>query len=183
MSESAFSDPKMAPEPTALTVPDPSVERLRLIIGAVVIGSGLLFVGLILWASLAHFKTSSDVVAVVGSVTGVVGTVVSAFFGIQASQAQGTQAHLIAQNAQRSAARAQADAGEANRNAAANAERGARGEALAQVVRQARSAVLGSAGAAEDTSFAATPGTHDSAVNSIQEVADFADKMFPENPS
>jgi hypothetical protein len=154
-----------------------------LIIGAGVIGAGLLFVGLIVWAALAHFKTSSDVVAVVGSVTGVVGTVVSAFFGIQASQAQGTQAHLTAENAQRSASRAQADAREASRNATANADRAARGEALAHVVRQVGAAVEGTGATGEDVSFAATPETNAILVNSIKEAAALADQLFPENPS
>jgi hypothetical protein len=180
-SEATSPDLGTSLAPVAPPVPAPSVEPLRMIVGAAVIGAGLLFVGAILWAALAHFKGSSDIVAVVGSVTGVVGTVVSAFFGIQASQAQGTQAQQTAQNAQQAASRAQVDASNARRSAVANAERGARGEALAHVVRRARSAVREAATTAEGTSFAPSPETHATLVNSIEEAAALADQLFPES--
>jgi len=53
--------------------------------GAIVVIAGLAVVVSVFFGALAHYADSKDVVAVVGAVTGVVGTIVTAFFGIHAT--------------------------------------------------------------------------------------------------
>jgi hypothetical protein len=50
-------------------------------------GAAPLFLGVVLVVALCQFDTSQDVVAVVGAFSGVVGTVIGAFFGVQAGSA------------------------------------------------------------------------------------------------
>jgi hypothetical protein len=112
---------------------------------------------------------------VVGAITGVVATVVSAFFGIRTSQVHGTQAHRTARAAQDAADRARVDAAAAHERTTIYAERAAAdgGEALARALREAR--LLAQQPAAADS--------HDALVNSIQEAAARADRLFPPEPA
>ena len=60
--------------------------------GAIVVIAGLAVVVSVFFGALAHYGKSMDVVAVVGAVTGVVGTMVTAFFGIHATARAGRDA-------------------------------------------------------------------------------------------
>jgi uncharacterized protein YacL len=60
--------------------------------GAIVVIAGLAVVVGVFFGALAHFTHSMDVVAVVGAVVGVVGTIVTAFFGIHATAKAGSEA-------------------------------------------------------------------------------------------
>jgi cytochrome bd-type quinol oxidase subunit 1 len=60
--------------------------------GAVVVIVGLLVVAGVFAGALVKFSDSKDVVAVIGAVTGVVGTIVTAFFGIHATASAGADA-------------------------------------------------------------------------------------------
>ncbi len=62
-------------------------DELRIKYGAWLIGFALLFLGVVFVVALSRFKKADDVVAIVGAFTGVVGTVVGAFFGVQVGQA------------------------------------------------------------------------------------------------
>ena len=53
--------------------------------GAIVVLAGLAVVVAAFFGALSHYPDSKDVVAVVGAVTGLVGTIVTAFFGIHAT--------------------------------------------------------------------------------------------------
>jgi hypothetical protein len=60
--------------------------------GAVVIIAGLAVVVGVFLGALTHFTDAKDVTAVVGVITGVVGTIVTAFFGIHATASAGSDA-------------------------------------------------------------------------------------------
>jgi hypothetical protein len=64
----------------------------RGIIGAVVVVAGLLAIGGVFAGTIVKFGDAKDVVAVLGAVTGVIGTVITAFFGIHATAAAGADA-------------------------------------------------------------------------------------------
>ena len=60
--------------------------------GTIVVIAGLAVVVGVFFGALANFTDSKDIVAVVGTVTGVVGTIVTAFFGIHATAKAGSDA-------------------------------------------------------------------------------------------
>lgn len=60
--------------------------------GAIVVIAGLLVVAGAFTGAVLNFNDAKDMVAVLGSVTGVVGTIVTAFFGIHAVASAGTDA-------------------------------------------------------------------------------------------
>jgi hypothetical protein len=60
--------------------------------GVIVVFLGLAVVVGVFFGTLANFTHANDVVAVVGSVTGVVATLVTAFFGIHATAKAGADA-------------------------------------------------------------------------------------------
>ena len=60
--------------------------------GAIVVIAGLAVVVAVFFGALFHYAHSMDVVAVLGAVTGVVGTMVTAFFGIHATARAGSDA-------------------------------------------------------------------------------------------
>jgi hypothetical protein len=60
--------------------------------GAVVVLAGLAGVVAVFFGALAHFTDAKDIVAVTGAITGVVGTIVTAFFGIHATASAGADA-------------------------------------------------------------------------------------------
>jgi hypothetical protein len=60
--------------------------------GVIVVFMGLAVVVGVFFGTLANFSQANDVVAVVGSVTGVVATLVTAFFGIHATAKAGADA-------------------------------------------------------------------------------------------
>lgn len=62
-----------------------AVDMARIRYGAGLIGAAFVLLGVVFGVAIMHFKSASDVVAVVGSVATVVGTTVAAFFGIQAA--------------------------------------------------------------------------------------------------
>jgi hypothetical protein len=62
------------------------------ILDVIVVVAGLAVVVGVFFGALANFKSSTDVTAVVGAVTGVVGTIVTAFFGIRATARAGSDA-------------------------------------------------------------------------------------------
>ena len=59
---------------------------------AIVVIAGLAVVGGVFFGALAHFSDAKDVAAVTGAVTGVIGTIVTAFFGIHATASAGSDA-------------------------------------------------------------------------------------------
>lgn len=60
--------------------------------GVIVVFIGLVVIVIVFFGTLAHFTHANDVVAVIGSVTGVVATLVTAFFGIHATAKAGADA-------------------------------------------------------------------------------------------
>jgi hypothetical protein len=60
--------------------------------GAIVVFMGLAVVVGVFFGAIVNFTHANDVVAVVGAVTGVVGTIVTAFFGIHATAKAGADA-------------------------------------------------------------------------------------------
>jgi hypothetical protein len=60
--------------------------------GVIVVFMGLVVIVIVFFGTLAHFTHANDVVAVIGAVTGVVATLVTAFFGIHATAKAGTDA-------------------------------------------------------------------------------------------
>lgn len=71
-------------------------DRGRSLWGAVVVVVGLLVIAGIFGATVWKFSNADNIVAIIGSVTGVVGTIVTAFFGIHATAAAGTDAATAA---------------------------------------------------------------------------------------
>ncbi|MGE3404909.1 MAG: hypothetical protein AB7K63_20150 [Vicinamibacterales bacterium] len=63
------------------------IEVLRLTYGFRIVVGGLALVGVVFGLAVVLFEGAADVTAVVGSVSGVVGTVVGAFFGLQVGAA------------------------------------------------------------------------------------------------
>jgi hypothetical protein len=75
----------------------PSVaDKGRNLWGAIVVIVGLLVIAGVFGGTVWKFSNANNVVAVLGLVTGVVGTVVTAFFGIHATAAAGTDAATAA---------------------------------------------------------------------------------------
>ncbi len=64
--------------------------------GAVVVVVGLVVVAGVFAGTVWKFRNANEIVAIVGSVTGVVGTMVTAFFGIHATAAAGSDAATAA---------------------------------------------------------------------------------------
>jgi hypothetical protein len=64
--------------------------------GAVVVIVGLVVVAGVFAGTVWKFRNANEIVAIVGSVTGVVGTIVTAFFGIHATAAAGIDAATAA---------------------------------------------------------------------------------------
>ena len=60
-----------------------SADELRVRYGFWVVVIGLFIVGIIFVVSILKWSTAADVATAVGSLTGVVGTIIGAFFGIQ----------------------------------------------------------------------------------------------------
>ena len=82
------------------TVDTPQVETERIRLGFWLIIIAFAFIGLVVLVATLKFSASSDVVAVVGSVTTAAGTLAGAFFGVQAgasgkqqAQHDATEAH------------------------------------------------------------------------------------------
>jgi len=73
----------------------------RGIIGAVVVAAGLLAIGGVFAGTIVKFSDAKDVVAVLGAVTGVIGTVITAFFGIHATAAASADASKTLSTASR----------------------------------------------------------------------------------
>jgi hypothetical protein len=65
-------------------------------VGAVVVVVGLVVVAGVFAGTVWKFGNANEIVAIVGSVIGVVGTIVTAFFGIQATAAAGIDAATAA---------------------------------------------------------------------------------------
>src|SRR5260370_39574756 len=75
----------------------PSVaDKWRNLMGAAVVIVGLVVVAGVFAGTVWKFRNANEIVAIVGSVTGVVGTIVTAFFGIHATAAAGIDAATAA---------------------------------------------------------------------------------------
>jgi vacuolar-type H+-ATPase subunit I/STV1 len=72
---------------------DCPADQLRIKYGFWIVVIGLAVVVLVLLLAF-RWKAASDVVAVVGSVTGVIGTIVGAFFGVQLGSAGREKAEI-----------------------------------------------------------------------------------------
>ena len=118
---------KPAPSPSnpapGKTSPDPELARDKY--GVLLVVVAFVLLGTVFVIAIFHFKTASDVAAVVGSVGTVIGTIVGAFFGVHAG-ASGRQTA----EAGRQAAEAGRQAAEAGR-AKAESDR-AKSDRLAQ---------------------------------------------------
>lgn len=115
--------------------------------------------------SLWKFDTADDVSKVLLAVTGVVGTVVGAFFGVQAGAAGIDQANKTAKEAQK---KADTHANDARDKAMKAAEAETRGRSLAAAIR-ARGGSRGGGG----QGFAAAP-------ERVQDdLSALADELFP----
>ena len=73
-----------------------AADRWRGLIAAVVVIVGLVVVAGVFAGTVWRFRNASEIVAIIGSVTGLVGTIVTAFFGIQATAAAGVDAATAA---------------------------------------------------------------------------------------
>jgi hypothetical protein len=73
-----------------------AADKWRNLMGAVVVIVGLVVVAGVFAGTVWKFGSAIDIVAVIGSVTGVVGVVVIAFFGIHATAAAGIDAATAA---------------------------------------------------------------------------------------
>lgn len=78
-------------------VEDTACSSKRTTYGFVIVLAGLLVVTVVFVASLMKFGTVSDVTAVLGAVTGLIGTIIGAFFGIQVG-AEGKTREMEARN-------------------------------------------------------------------------------------
>ena len=99
MTQTAQTPPAAAPPPPAAS--DPSLGRLRTVLGFALAVFGLLIVLAVFLTIVlsGKYSTASDATAILGAVTGVVGTIVAAFFGIQTAasgQAQAQAGHAEA---------------------------------------------------------------------------------------
>ncbi|MGH3178309.1 MAG: hypothetical protein ACRDPF_31095, partial [Streptosporangiaceae bacterium] len=61
-----------------------NVDLARIRYGAGLIVAAFALLGVVVGVAVSQFSTASDVTAVIGSVTTVVGTIIGAFFGVQA---------------------------------------------------------------------------------------------------
>lgn len=77
-----------------------SPDRDRIIAGSLVAVLGLILVGVALVVAVMNFKASNDVVAIIGSITGVVGTVVGAVFGVNVGSAGTASANAARKDAE-----------------------------------------------------------------------------------
>jgi uncharacterized BrkB/YihY/UPF0761 family membrane protein len=73
-----------------------AADKWRSLVGGVVVIVGLVVVAGVFAGTVWKFSNANEIVAIVGSVTGVVGTMVTAFFGIHATAAAGTDAATAA---------------------------------------------------------------------------------------
>jgi len=73
-----------------------AADKWRGLTGAVVVIVGLVVVAGVFAGTVWKFGSANEIVAIVGSVTGVVGTIITAFFGIHATAAAGTDAATAA---------------------------------------------------------------------------------------
>jgi uncharacterized Tic20 family protein len=71
---------------------DKALEGLRIIYGFWLIVVALLITLLVLFVTLTNIKSTTDIVAIIGTVTGLITTLVAAFFGIQQAGAGRSQA-------------------------------------------------------------------------------------------
>jgi hypothetical protein len=76
----------------ASSTPSPAGGSKSTAWGAIVVIVGLVVVAGVFIGALVKFSDSKDIVAVIGWVTGVVGTIVTAFFGIHATASAGADA-------------------------------------------------------------------------------------------
>lgn len=65
----------------------PTTDELRVKYGFWIVIAGLIVVGAVFVAAILKWPTAADVSTAVGSLTGVVGTIIGAFFGIQVGSA------------------------------------------------------------------------------------------------
>ncbi|HWC37825.1 MAG TPA: hypothetical protein VG476_04810, partial [Acidimicrobiales bacterium] len=73
-----------------------AADKWRGLVGGVVVIVGLVVVAGVFAGTVWKFGNANEIVAIVGSVTGVIGTIVVAFFGIYATAAAGTDAATAA---------------------------------------------------------------------------------------
>jgi hypothetical protein len=73
-----------------------AADNWRNLMGAVVVIVGLVVVAGVFAGTVWKFGSAVDIVAIIGSVTGLVGTIVIAFFGIHATAAAGIDAATAA---------------------------------------------------------------------------------------
>lgn len=103
------TNPQPKPDTTSNTNTTTGIDPSIVKWGVVVILLGFALVGGALGASMAKFTDANSVVAVVGAVTGVVGTVVTGFLGIHATATAGANATQKVADVSQKAAAAQKD--------------------------------------------------------------------------
>jgi hypothetical protein len=81
------------------------VDTVRIIVGGVAALAGFILIAIALFVATGKYTTSNDVVAVLGSVTGVVGTVVGAIFGVNVGSAGTAKANAARDSAEKDAKR------------------------------------------------------------------------------
>jgi hypothetical protein len=78
-----------------------SADEMRVKYGFWLVLSGLVIMGIVFVVAILKWTAAADVAAAVGSLTGVVGTIVGAFFGVQAGASgkeKAEAARVIAEN-------------------------------------------------------------------------------------
>lgn len=153
--------------PTVHTTADSAdaIDAMRIRYGAWIIVAGFVLLAVVVVGGLVRFDSGGEVSKVVLAVTGLMGTVIGAFFGVQAGSSGKERAEKNAKDAQ---ARADHHADLAKDHATKEGEAKTRGRALAAAV---RARVRGSVGTR--ASIADQPQTEP------DELLALADELFP----
>jgi hypothetical protein len=152
---------------------------LHEIFGALVIVAGFALLAYVAFLAIRKYATSTDAVAVIASMTGVIGTVIAAYFGVRAVQSQAGAAETTAQASQLTAQQAQRSASQAHQIGAMNTDAAAKGRELAREIKRARDTGRGapSTGA---PSRERVPGTTPGAPADLETLGALADRYFPD---
>jgi hypothetical protein len=84
MAQTTRTNPDQMTPAGAIQNPASSADLARIKYGAWLIGVAFVLLGVVFGIAVSQFTNAADVTAAVGSVATVVGTIIGAFFGIQA---------------------------------------------------------------------------------------------------
>jgi hypothetical protein len=84
-------------------------DKMRVIWGGVIILGSFLLIGFVIWFLSRKFPTAKDVNTVLASVTGTIGTIIGAFFGLQIGAAGTARAERGRKDAERARRRSDSE--------------------------------------------------------------------------